>query len=84
MEVISYTEARTTLKSVIDRVIDDQDVTFIHRRDGHNAVILSETLWASWQETMHLLASPANVKALSISVDQYRKGQARKRELSNS
>ena len=38
MHVISYTDARNTLKAVIDQVIDDQAPTLIHRREGGIAV----------------------------------------------
>jgi antitoxin YefM len=47
MHVISYTDARNSLKAVIDQVIDDQAPTLIHRREGGNAVILSEEAFSS-------------------------------------
>ena len=37
MQVISYSEARNSLKSVLDAVNDNVDVTIINRRDAGNA-----------------------------------------------
>ena len=81
MQAISYTEARNSFKAVIDRVVDDHDATLIHRRDGGDAVILSAELFASMQETLHLLSNPANAKALMTSVEQRRAGKVSVRAL---
>ena len=81
MQVISYTDARNSLKAVIDKVIDDQAPTLIHRREGGNAVLLSEEAFSSMQETLYLLSSPANARALLHSVAQLKAGKAKKRKL---
>lgn len=81
MQVISYTDARNSFKAVIDRVIDDQDVTLIHRRDGGNAVILSEAAYSRMTETLYLLSNPANAKALMGSIAEYKAGKAKRRDL---
>ena len=39
MQVISYSEARNPLKSVLDAENSDVDVTIINRRDAENAVL---------------------------------------------
>lgn len=76
MQVVSFTQARSEFKAVIDRVVDDCDVTLIHRRDGENAVLLSESTYNSMLETMYLLQSPANARSLMEAVEQDRQGQA--------
>jgi antitoxin YefM len=81
MQVISFSQARSQLKSVIDRVVTDRDATLIHRRDGENAVVLSETAYNSMMETLYLLASPANAERLMQSVEQDRQGKARAHKL---
>jgi antitoxin YefM len=81
MQVISYTDARNSLKSVMDKVIEDQAPTLIHRREGGNAVILSEAAYSSMQETLYLLSSPANARRLMKSVAQAKAGKAQRREL---
>jgi antitoxin YefM len=37
MKIITYSEARSSLKSVLDTVHEDADVTIISRRDGADA-----------------------------------------------
>ncbi len=81
MQIISYTDARNSFKAVIDRVIDDQDVTLIHRREGGNAVIISEAAYSSMQETLFLLSNPANAQALMDSVAEHKAKKAKRREL---
>ena len=41
MRIVTYSEARSSLKSVLDAVHDDADVTVISRRDGADAVVMS-------------------------------------------
>ena len=81
MNVVSFTDARNSFKAVIDRVVDDNDATLIHRRDGENAVLISESAYNSMMETMHLLHSPANARALQKAIAQDKKGRAKLRSL---
>lgn len=81
MQVVSYTDVRNSFKAVIDRVIEDQDVTMIHRRSGGNAVLMSETAYTSMQETLHLLSNPVNAHYLMESVQQHKAGKTKVRSL---
>ena len=81
MHVVSFTQARSEFKGVIDRVVADCDVTLIHRRDGENAVLLSESTYNSMLETLHLLQSPVNERRLMAAVEQDRKGAAKAQAL---
>ncbi|MEB8534707.1 MULTISPECIES: type II toxin-antitoxin system Phd/YefM family antitoxin [Acidithiobacillus] len=75
MHVVSYSEARDNLKGVIDRAVEDADVTIITRRGSSNAVLLSQDLFDSLMETVHLLRSPANAAHLAQSIAQDQAGQ---------
>ena len=75
MRVVSYSEARSRFKEVIDQVVDDADVTIISRRDADHAVLMSLQTYESMVETLHLLKSPANARHLETSIDQYRNNQ---------
>ena len=75
MRVVNFSEARNSLKLVIDQVIDDADYTVIARRDAPDAVMMSLDTFNSLMETVHLLKSPANAAHLAKSIDQYRKGK---------
>jgi len=75
MRVINFSEARSSLKGVIDRVIADADYTVISRRDAPDAVLMSLDTFNGLMETVHLLKSPANAAHLARSLEQYRQGQ---------
>ncbi|REL35295.1 type II toxin-antitoxin system Phd/YefM family antitoxin [Thalassotalea euphylliae] len=81
MRVISFTEARNGLKSVLDNVVDDASTTVITRRDAEDAVVMSLDYYNSLMETVHLLRSPANAEHLHKSIEQYKAGNATEREL---
>ena len=75
MRVVNFSEARNSLKMVIDQVIDDADYTVIARRDAPDAVVMSLDTFNSLMETVHLLKSPANAAHLARSIEQYREGK---------
>ncbi len=81
MRTISFSEARNRLKQVIDKVVDDADVAVITRRDAPDAVVMSLETFNSWQETVHLLKTPANAKHLARSIAQLRAGKLKRRKL---
>ncbi len=81
MKVVTFTEARNKLKSVLDRVIDDADYTVITRRDADDAVVMSLDYFNSLLETVHLLKSPANAAHLERSIAQYKQGKVVERDL---
>ena len=84
MHVVSYSEARDNLKGVIDRAVEDADVTIITRRGSSNAVLLSQDLFDSLMETVHLLRSPANAAHLAQSIAQDQAGQTSPGSLSDA
>ncbi len=81
MRVVNFSEARSSLKSVIDQVVADADYTVISRRDAPDAVLMSLDTFNSLLETVHLLKSPANAAHLARSIEQYRAGQLRQQDL---
>ncbi len=81
MRTVSFTEARNGLKKILDQAINDADCTVITRRDSQDAVVMSLDYYNSLMETIHLLKSPANAVHLSKSIEQFRTGQAKEREL---
>jgi antitoxin YefM len=81
MRTINFSDARRHFKEVLDRVIDDADITIITRRDADDVVVMSLDSYNSWQETMYLMASPENARRLNASIAQARAGRARPRDL---
>ena len=83
MRIINFSDARSSLRTVIDQVVEDADVTVISRRDAPDAVVMSFDHYSSLMETVHLLSSPANAAHLAKSIAQARAGQTQHRELIN-
>ncbi len=81
MKVITFSEARKKLKSVLDQVVNDADYTIISRRDSADAVVMSLDQFNGLMETVHLLKSPANAIHLEKSIEQYRSGKTSIRSL---
>jgi antitoxin YefM len=81
VRVINFSEARASLKGLIDQVVEDADYTIISRRDAPDAVVMSLDSFNGLMETVHLLKSPANAAHLVESIGQYRSGRLRKGDL---
>ncbi len=81
MRVISFTEARNSLKSVLDQVVNDADCAVITRRDSPDAVVMSLDSYNSLMETVYLLKSPANAEHLRKSIEQFSQGKFKERDL---
>ncbi|RUM56666.1 MAG: type II toxin-antitoxin system prevent-host-death family antitoxin [Marinomonas sp.] len=81
MRIVSFTEARNNLKSVLDTVVNDADTAVITRRDAEDAVVMSLEHYNSLMETVHLLRSPANAVHLDRSIAQYKAGNTSQKDL---
>jgi antitoxin YefM len=60
----SYSEARQHLAVLLDRAIDDRETIIINRRNGSRVALLAADELSSYEETAHLLRSPANARRL--------------------
>ena len=83
MRIVTFTEARNGLKTVLDQVVNDADYTVITRRDSEDAVVMSLDYFNSLMETVYLLKSPANAEHLRKSIEQFRAGNVQERPLLN-
>ncbi|MBA4789162.1 MAG: type II toxin-antitoxin system prevent-host-death family antitoxin [Pseudomonadota bacterium] len=81
MQVLTYTDARANLKDVMDSVVDDHDEVIVTRKNGKPIVMVSLDTWNAIQETLHLLSTPANARALRDSIAQLDAGEGTAREL---
>lgn len=75
MTVITYSELRNNLKSCIDQVNDDMQAIVITRRQGENAVLISEDEYNNMKENLYLMSHPENYQRLLESKAQIEKGQ---------
>jgi antitoxin YefM len=81
MHTLTFSEARESLKDVLDRVATDADYTIITRRDAADAVVMSLDTFNSWRETVYLLSSPANARHLARGIAALKAGRGKVRAL---
>jgi antitoxin YefM len=81
MDAVSYSDLRENLKTYMDKVYDDKDALIITRKDKKNLVLISIDEYNSLIETNYLLSNEENAAHLRKSIDQYRNGKTKKREL---
>ncbi|MDR1709574.1 MAG: type II toxin-antitoxin system prevent-host-death family antitoxin [Candidatus Accumulibacter sp.] len=66
----TYSQARQSLKSLLDRVADDREVVTIRRRSGGDVALIAADELASLEETAHLLRSPKNAERLLAALNR--------------
>lgn len=81
MNILTFSEARASLKTVMDNVCTDHTPTVITRVSGEHVVMLSLADYNSIEETMYLLGSAKNANRLMESIAQLKAGKARPQEL---
>lgn len=81
MNILTFSDARASLKTVMDDVCKDHAPTVITRVNGEHVVMLSLADFNSMEETMYLLSSPRNASRLMESIAQLKAGQVHTREL---
>ncbi len=75
MEVITYTDARGELKSVMDRVIHDRAPVIVTRKNREAVVMISLDEYNAITETLHVLRSPENARRLRRAIAQLDAGE---------
>jgi antitoxin YefM len=81
MDALSFSDTRANLKAVMDRVCADKVAVAITRRKAEGVVMISQSEWDSIEETLYLLQSPANAKALLESIAELDAGKGEEHEL---
>lgn len=81
MRSLSISKARANLKAVLDQVVADRAPIAITRPEGEGVVMVSESEWASIEETLYLLQSPVNAKRLLDSVAELDAGKSKEHQL---
>jgi antitoxin YefM len=84
MNILSYSEARASLKKAMDQVCEDHSPTVITRQGGEAVVLISLADYESMEETLYLLGSVNNANRLRSSIAQIKAGKAKIRELINN
>jgi antitoxin YefM len=81
IDVITYTALRENLAKVMDEVCDANSHVVVTRQNARSVVVMSYEEFRSWEETLHLLRSPANAERLMSAVTELDAGGGREHEL---
>ena len=81
MDVLTFSETRANLKSVMDQVVNDHTPVVVARKRGEAVVMLSLDDWNSIEATLHLLSNPENARRLRRSISQLDAGKGIERDL---
>ena len=61
---VTYSQARQSLKSLMDHAVQDRDIVRVRRRQGGDVALIAAEELESLLETVHLLRSPRNAQRL--------------------
>jgi antitoxin YefM len=78
---MTYTDARSSLKDVMDRVIHDRVAVVVTRKNREAVVMISLDEYNAIQETLHLQKSPENARRLQASIAQLNAGKGIERDI---
>jgi antitoxin YefM len=81
MDSVSFEQALSSLRSLMDDVCGARGPTAITREDGKSVVLMSLQDYDGLRETLHLLKSPTNAARLMESISQLKQGKTHPREL---
>jgi len=73
----TYTSLRENLASVLDRVVDDQEVVIVRRRGAEDVALVPAAELAGLMETAHLLRSPRNARRLMTALRRAQSGKGK-------
>ena len=82
MDSLSFSDTRANLKAVMDKVVADRAPVAITRARGQEGVVMvSASEWASIEETLYLLRSPANATRLLDAIRGLEAGEGEEHDL---
>ena len=81
MKVVTYSDLRKNLATVLDGVIDDHSPVLVTRQNNQTAVLISLDDFNAYEETAYLMSSPANAAHLMKSIAQAKSGKISQHEL---
>ncbi|MEM6832988.1 MAG: type II toxin-antitoxin system prevent-host-death family antitoxin [Pseudomonadota bacterium] len=81
MDVMTYSDARAKLKSVMDRAIHDKQEVVVTRPKGEAVVVVALDTWNSINETLHLLSTPRNAETLRDAIAELDAGEGTEQAL---
>ena len=77
MTETTYTHLRDKLASVLDQVVEDQEVVIVRRRGARDVALVPADELAGLMETAHLLRSPKNARRLLTALRRAGRGKGK-------
>ena len=71
----TYTHLRENLASILDEVIDQQEIVVVRRKGARDVALLPASELAGLVETAHLLRSPRNARRLLAALRRAETGK---------
>jgi antitoxin YefM len=79
----TYTNLREKLASILDQVVEDQEIVIVRRRRSKDVALIPAAELAGLMETAHLLRSPKNAQRLLTAMRRAERGQGKPESLSS-
>lgn len=73
----TYTSLRARLASVLDQVVNDQEVVIVRRRGAKDVALVPAAELTSLMETAHLLRSSRNAQRLLAALERAARGKGK-------
>ena len=77
----SYSQARAKFASLLDQVVQDQEVVVVSRRGKEDVAMIAASELRGLVETAHLLRSPKNAQRLLSALQQARANKGKSSSL---
>ena len=81
MNAVTQKYASTNFISLMTKVIDNSEPTYICNDSGDGVVVLNSDDYNALEETLYLLSTEANRDRLTESINEHKKGNTFKIEL---
>ena len=72
---VTYSQARQSLKSLLDLAVQDREIVMVRRRQGGDVALVAADELESLMETAHLLRSPRNAERLLQALHRSQAGE---------
>ncbi len=73
----TYTNLRENLASILDDVVDQQEVVIVRRKASRDVALIPASELAGLMDTAHLLRSPRNARRLLTALNRAKKGKVK-------
>jgi antitoxin YefM len=79
----TYTKLREKLASILDQVVEDQEIVIVRRKRSKDVALIPAAELAGLMETAYLLRSPKNAQRLLTAMRRAEKGKGKPQSLSD-